>query len=605
MDMTDRLKEVLKKYWGYESFLPLQLEAMACILGGRDSIVVLPTGGGKSLCFQVPAVVSDGLAIVISPLISLMKDQVDSLNENGVPAARLDSTLWRGEKNRVFSEAANGNLKLLYVSPERLVSDGFIQFLQSLKISFVAVDEAHCVSMWGHDFRPEYRQLGLIKELFPDTSVHGFTATATAQVRSDVSEQLCLDQPEILVGNFDRPNLLYKVQRRHSINKQVTEIIDRFPNESGIVYCLRRADVEKMAAELNEQGYRALPYHAGLDDEVRKKNQDAFIREEVQIVAATVAFGMGIDKSNVRYVIHTGMPKTLEHYQQESGRAGRDGLEAECTLFYTTGDFAFWRRIIEDMEPEYKEIHLRKLYDMYNYCTSTTCRHASLVGYFGQSLTGACTACDVCLGQLEIMEDSLVIAQKILSCIMRLQQGFGAEYTVKVLLGSQEKRIIENGHHNLSTYSLLSEYSKRDVRDWTEQLVAQGFAVKDGEFQVLKVSPRGWGALRGRETPRLLRIAKKKEKEVKRHRVAADSWEDVDQSLFQVLRTLRREIAQNKNIPPFIVFGDAALRDMARKQPRTLDAFLQVKGVGEKKSVDYGKAFLAAINDYYDLKGQY
>jgi ATP-dependent DNA helicase RecQ len=438
----------------------------------------------------------------------------------------------------------------------------------------------------------------MLKDNFPGISVHAFTATATYQVRLDIAEQLRLADPEILVGSFDRPNLLFKVQQRSNRLKQIIEAIGRHPGESGIVYCLRRDDTEKMAQALQQRGYRAAPYHAGLEDEERRRNQDAFINEAVDIIAATVAFGMGIDKSNVRYVLHAGMPKSLEHYQQESGRAGRDGLEAECTLFYSAGDFAFWRRIIDEMETEIGEISLKKLYAMYNYCTMADCRHQALSHYFGQDLSTPCNACDVCLGFLEQMDDSLVLAQKILSCIMRLKQSFGADYTVKVLTGSQDKRILQNGHDHLSTYNLLSEFSLRDVRDWTEQLVAQGYAQKTGEYNILQVTPAGWQVLKGLETPRLTRRQKKLEKKAKRHRAAEDLWAGVDVKLFETLKALRLDLSRSKGIPPFIIFSDASLRDMARLKPRTATEFLAVKGVGEMKKEQYGKVFLTRIGEY-------
>ncbi|RJP31427.1 MAG: DNA helicase RecQ [Candidatus Omnitrophota bacterium] len=599
-DMIENLKAVLKKYWGYEEFLPLQRPAMEAVVRGRDSIVVLPTGGGKSLCFQAPAVTTPGMAVVISPLISLMKDQVDALSECGVYAARLDSALPGKEREVVYQLIEHKVLKLLYISPERIFSDGFIDYLKKSQLSFVVVDEAHCVSMWGHDFRPEYRKLGMLKEAFAGIAIHAYTATATEPVRKDIAEQLRLENPEILVGSFDRPNLVYKIERRQNVMQQVCAVLDRHANESGVIYCIRRVDVDGMCEELSRRGYRVLPYHAGMADDDRKKNQEAFIQEKVNTIVATVAFGMGIDKSNVRYVIHAGMPKTLEHYQQESGRAGRDGLEAECCLFYSGGDYGVWQSIITGMEPNAKSIALNKLRDMYDFCTGVTCRHRAILHYFGQELDkDNCSACDVCLGELDCLEDSLIPAQKILSCIKRLDERFGADYTATVLVGSREQRILENQHDHLSTYGLLSQHSKRIVRDWIEQLAAQGYAKKIGEYNILKVTEKGRLVLKGLETPRLLKPAKKAAKEAaKESKIGRQSWEGVDRGLFDHLRTLRREIADEKNVAAFIVFGDAALRDMARRRPSMRDGFLQVSGVGEKKSNEYGSIFLAAINTY-------
>jgi ATP-dependent DNA helicase RecQ len=587
------IREVLKEYWGYPTFLPLQEEAMGCVLGGRDSVVVLPTGGGKSLCFQAPAMMRPGLALVVSPLISLMKDQVDALEENGIPAARLDSSQPPAAQNAIRSRILSGSLKLLYVSPERLVEERFLASLRRAAISLVAVDEAHCISAWGHDFRPEYRQLGILKEVLPGVAVHAYTATATEQVRHDIARQLRLKNPCFLVGSFDRPNLVYKVRRRDHVVRQVCEVLDRHRDESGIVYCIRRADVDDLCAALGEKGYRAAPYHAGMADQDRKHNQEAFIEERVQTMVATVAFGMGIDKSNVRYVVHAGMPKSLEHYQQETGRAGRDGLEAECCLFYSGGDYGVWKSLLRDMPPDAHDIAIEKLNRMYQFSAGATCRHKVLLDYFGQDLgKDNCAACDVCLGELDCVEDSLVTAQKILSCVVRLKENFGAEYTVAVLMGSKVERILKNGHDRLSTYGLLADQDKRVVRDWVGQLIGQDYLQKWGEYSVLRVTEKGWRVLRGQETPRLLKPAERRPEPA---RAMRDSWEGVDRDLFETLRNLRRQIAVEKNVPPYVVFGDVALRDMARRRPSTAESFLRVHGVGQKKCEQYAEAFLPPI----------
>lgn len=596
--MVERLRKALEQYWGYREFRPLQQEAMGHLCNGRDVIVVLPTGGGKSLCFQTPALVTPGLAIVVSPLISLMKDQVDTLIECGVPAARIDSTLGPQERDGVMTQAREGRLKLLYISPERLVSEGFIALLRSLKLSFIAIDEAHCISMWGHDFRPEYRQLGSLRRMFPGVALGAYTATATEQVRVDIAEQLQLKDPAVLVGSFDRPNLIYQVQPRSQITRQVREVMDRHKGESGIIYCIRRRDVEDMCKTLVGHGYRAAPYHAGMTDEDRKKSQDDFISEQVDTIVATIAFGMGIDKSNVRYVIHAGMPKSIEHYQQESGRAGRDGLEAECCLFYSGGDYAVWKTLLGDMEPQAREIALAKLARMYGYCTEGVCRRKTILGYFGQPPQQSdCGGCDVCLGHVDAMDDALVIAQKILSCVLRLGQRFGGGYTALVLTGSRDQRILENRHDDLSTYGLLEEYDTRTVHNWIEQLAGQGFLEKTGEYNVLCLTAEGCRVLKGEATPRLLRPTKKPGKE-RKARASTESWGGVDKGLFEALRKVRGTLARERGVPAYVVFGDAALRDMARRRPSTPDHFLEVKGVGQKKCTQYGRIMIEAIRAY-------
>ena len=505
----DEIRDALKTHWGYDGFLPLQQEAMQCVLDDRDSVVVLPTGGGKSLCFQAPAVVRPGVGLVVSPLISLMKDQVDGLNAAGVAAACLNSSMEPDERRRVFDALRDGELKLLYVAPERLVQPGMLDTLVEANVSLVAVDEAHCISQWGHDFRPEYRQLRLLKETLPGTAIHAYTATATGQVRDDIIEELGLSEPEVLVGSFDRPNLAYKVLVRERAIDQLAAIFDRHPDESGIIYCLSRRDVEKTSEQLNQRGYRTLPYHAGMSDEQRRANQEAFIGDRVDTIVATVAFGMGIDKSNVRYVIHATMPKSLEGYQQETGRAGRDGLEAECCLLYSGGDYGRWRAIMEGSDSEPTEGAWQSLQAMQDYAGSVVCRHASLVEYFGQSLAGDnCGACDVCLGELDLVDDPLVVGQKILSSVIRQDQRFGADYTVKVLRGSSEQRILDNGHDQLSTYGLLADQDVRVVRGWVEQLVAQDFLEKSGEYNVLVLTELGRTLLAGEVTPRLLKPTK-------------------------------------------------------------------------------------------------
>ena len=593
--MSDTLKAILKQYWGYESFRPLQERAMRAVESGRDSLVVMPTGGGKSLCFQVPAMAMEGLAVVVSPLISLMKDQVDALLECGIGAARVDSSQTPEENREAMRGAAEGKVRILYVSPERLVSGGFAAFLKTLRLSMIAIDEAHCISMWGHDFRPEYSQLGSLRDFFPGVGLHAYTATATAQVRDDIVLRLGLRDPEILVGSFDRPNLFYRAEERGNLQEQVAAAIARHRGESGIVYCISRRAVEEMCGKLVAGGVSALPYHAGLDDASRKANQDAFIHDRADIIVATVAFGMGIDKPDVRFVIHAGMPQSLEHYQQESGRAGRDGLEAECCLFYSAADIMTWRLINKELEPEQAAIAGRKLDAMYAYCAGASCRHKALLRHFEQELgADRCGACDICAGEVAAMPDALVTAQKILSCVIRLRERFGADYVSKVLTGSKDERIVASGHDSLSTWGILSSSPQRAVRNWIEQLAAQGFLRREGDYNVLAVTEAGRQALKGQATP-LLTLRKETPRKRKRSETAAPPAMGGDEGMFEALRGLRRRVADNKGVPAYLVFPDITLRDLAARRPTTKAHFLQISGVGQKKADAYSSLFLEFI----------
>jgi ATP-dependent DNA helicase RecQ len=596
------LQQVLKTYWGFDDYLPLQREAMQCVLEDRDSVVVLPTGGGKSLCYQAPAMCRGGLAVVVSPLLALMKDQVDGLRTDGVPAAAVNSTLAADEKRDVVRQIEAGQLRLLYMSPEKLLTSRTLEFLQNQPVSYFAIDEAHCISAWGHDFRPEYRGLRQLRERFPKVAIHAYTATATEHVRRDIAEQLGLLDAEVLVGDFRRPNLQYHVARRVRGLNQVCSVIDRYRGQSGIVYCITRADVDKACAVLREMGYSVAPYHAGMSDEDRARNQDAFLVEQVDTIVATIAFGMGIDKSNVRYVVHAGMPKSLENYQQESGRAGRDGVEAECWLLYSGGDVMKWKRVFENSNGDSRATADAALEKINAYATSVTCRHASLVEHFGQRWdAGPCGACDVCLGKLEVIEDALTIGQKIVSCVLRVRERFGADYVSLVLAGSREQRILSAGHEQLSTWGILSEYRRQDVRQWIEQLVNQDFLGKDGEFHVLRATDKGRQLLAGDVRPILTRPTK--ELRLQTPASVIDSWEGVDHQLFDLLRQLRREEATRLGVPAYIVFSDATLRDMARRRPSSVELLLDVRGVGQQKSADFGPQFVECIVAYCRANG--
>ncbi len=598
----EELRAILRQYWGYDDFRPLQAEAMRAVVEGRDSLVVLPTGGGKSLCFQAPALAMPGLAVVVSPLISLMKDQVDALVDCGVRAACVNSTLTIAEKRDIADEIRAERLKLLYLSPERLLSDRTLDFLAQVPVSFFAIDEAHCISEWGHDFRPEYRGLRVLKDRFPDVALHTYTATATPHVRDDVVRELGLREPEILVGSFDRPNLIYRVRRRSDLLHQLREVVDRHPNEPGLIYCIRRIDVEEIAAHFASLGYQALPYHAGMSDDDRRRNQDAFINDRCRIIVATVAFGMGIDKSNVRYVIHAAAPKSLESYQQESGRVGRDGLEAECWLFHSAGDFQTWRRLQQALPPQALEIALKLLAGIDGYANGVACRHRALTSYFGEELPiENCGACDVCMAELDFVGDPLILSQKILSCVVRVEEHFGGDYVAQVLVGSSEERILQRGHNRLSTWGILGEHNKKSVRAWIDQLVHQSFLEKHGEYNVLRLTPAGWQVLRGEVTPQLLKPAKQQSK--RESRATRESWEGVDRDLFDLLRAYRRGQSEERGVPPYVVFSDATLRDLARRRPSNHDELLTIHGIGAKKSAEYGDDLLDEIGNYCRDRG--
>lgn len=591
MCALEAILPVVKQYWGYDRLLPLQPEAIACVMEGRDSVVILPTGGGKSLCFQAPAVAMPGTAVVVSPLISLMKDQVDALRANGVEAECIHSGMTLTERRRVDTRIRSGALKLLYVSPERAVLPTFLEYLRSAAPPFFVVDEAHCISQWGHDFRPEYRALRRLRETFPEAALHAYTATATEHVRADIAGELGLREPRVLVGSFDRPNLVYGAYPRKDGFRQVCEVIDRHPGDSGIVYCIRRADVDSLCAKLRGRGYKALPYHAGMPDGDRARNQEAFIRDEADIIVATVAFGMGIDKSNVRYVAHMGMPKSIEHYQQESGRAGRDGLESECLLFYSGVDYQIWRGFIDKMEDaDAADIALTKLNAVRSFCAGVTCRHAALVAYFGERYPRAsCGACDICLGRYDSMPDAEEIARTIHRAVDELGDIAGPAYTTLILAGSREDRVTQKRHDSLPSFGALSSHSQQCIRGWIEQLVAQGHLEKSGMYSILRPTTAG------RAEARTALLSKPSPAKAA---ALPGSAPPVDVELFEALRTLRREKAEELGTPPFVIFSDATLRDMARRKPRTIQEFLAVQGVGKAKCEAFGIAFLEAIKEH-------
>ncbi len=605
------LQEIIARHWGIHQLRALQEPAMDAVLAGRDSLVVLPTGGGKSLCYQAPAVLRGDTTVVISPLISLMKDQVDSLQSSGVSATQLDSGQSLSARLASLGQLRNGNIRLLFVSPERLIQTDLCDLLQQLDVRTFAIDEAHCISHWGHDFRPEYRQLRILTTMFPRASIHAYTATATQQVRQDIIEQLGLRNPDLLVGNFDRPNLTYRIAARQgNLTKQVMDVVNRHKSEGGIIYCLRRADVDDLSGKLTALGVNAMPYHAGLTAAQRTATQDAFSDEKCDVVVATVAFGMGIDRSNVRYVLHTAMPKSIEHYQQETGRAGRDGLEAECVLLHSGADFFVWKSMIEKSSPDqpadssYIENSMRQMRDMDHYCRAAQCRHRLLVEHFDQSWEGDnCLSCDICLGETAAVAEAQEVARKILSCVARVKERFGIGYIAAILRGDKSENIRQRGHDQLSTYGLLPWESAHDIREWSYQLISQGvLAIEDVEtalghrIPILRLNSSSWEVMRNERTVRLLQPVKRKAGEPsKRSKADASSWDGVDRDLFEELRQLRQRLAAKRGVPPYIIFNDNTLRELARIRPGSLPKMRMISGVGDVKLRDFGGEFLQLL----------
>jgi ATP-dependent DNA helicase RecQ len=592
----------VRRYWGYSELRPLQAEAITAGLEQRDSLVVMPTGGGKSLCYQVPAELARRTDIVVSPLISLMKDQVDGLRECGYQAAALYSGMTPEDVRRLEEQIVAGRFRLVFVAPERLLTPRFLQFIERLNVRAFAIDEAHCISHWGHDFRPEYRQLAELKSRFPQTSIHAYTATATERVRADIAAQLRLNNPVLLVGTFDRPNLIYRVVPRVDARAQTLEVLRRHPGKAAIVYCISRNDTEAMAAFLQANRLRAAYYHAGMEADERRRTQDAFASEEIDVVAATVAFGMGIDRSDVRCVIHAAMPKSVEHYQQETGRAGRDGLAAECVLLYSAADVLRWESLIQKSAVDAKEPAgligaSRELLDhMRRLCTGVYCRHRKLSEYFGQKYANPnCEACDVCLNEVEGLADATITAQKILSCIARAGERFGAEHIVDVLLGANTERVRRWRHEQLSTYGLMKSTDRKTLANMLYQLIDNGLLERTAdERPVLRLNDASREVLRGTRIVRLLQPKTK----IRKTRFDQMSWESVDTGLFETLRNLRREIANQRNVPAYVLFSDSTLRDMARLRPGSPGALLGVRGVGERKLADLGERFLEEIKNY-------
>jgi len=594
---VDGVLDTLARVFGYHSFRPHQQAIIDGLIAGRDAFVLMPTGGGKSLCYQIPALHRPGVAIVVSPLIALMKDQVDALLACGVRAACYNSSLAAAEARQTLHALHAGELDLLYIAPERLMSDGFLARLRELPLALFAIDEAHCVSQWGHDFRPEYIQLGQLRQLFPGVPLIALTATADEQTRNDIIDRLGLQQAKVHIAGFDRPNIRYLVAEKHKPQAQLGAFLDGHRSDAGIVYCLSRKRTEAVAAKLQQAGWRCAAYHAGLADAERSRVQEAFLRDDLQIVVATVAFGMGIDKPNVRFVVHYDLPKNLESYYQETGRAGRDGLPSEALLLFGSGDIMLLRGLIEKGgNAEQNRIELHKLNAMIGYADGLTCRRRVLLGYFGETLAQDCGNCDLCLAPPECY-DATEDAQKLLSCVYRVGQRYGAGHVIDVLRGADTERIRSLGHDRLSTYGIGREQTAEAWGSLLRQLVHRGFLRQDvGNYSILSLTETARPLLRGEislELPRP-RVKALRDKEPKRRSRAG--LDDADQPLFERLRNRRKQLADAQGVPPYVIFGDATLIEMARQRPRDAFELLQVSGVGQRKLERYGSDFLEVIN---------
>jgi ATP-dependent DNA helicase RecQ len=590
----------LKKHFGYDAFRPLQEEIIADALADRDVFALMPTGGGKSLCFQLPALLRDGLTIVVSPLISLMKDQVDALQTSGVAATFLNSALDANEARTRWRGLHRGEHRLLYVAPERLMVESFLEKAKQWNVSLIAIDEAHCISEWGHDFRPEYRELAKLREHFPNTPIMALTATATERVRKDILKQLQLRDARCYVASFNRPNLTYRVVPKADPYQQVLTFIRGRPNESGIVYCASRKTADSLAKKLSADGINAQPYHAGLEATERSEHQEMFLRDDVRVITATIAFGMGINKPNVRFVVHHDLPKNIESYYQETGRAGRDGLPGDCVLLFSASDVVKQRRFIEEKSEAEQRIAHEQLRAMITYAETRDCRRATLLKYFGEELSPpSCDGCDNCLTPRETF-DGTIYAQKFLSCVHRIYTkhgfGFGLNHVVEVLTGGDTEAIRQRSHDQLSTFGIGRDVSRSKWQAIGRELLRLGLvAAAPGKFATLQLTEAGLAALRERKPITLTIPFEVETGKRKKHRTGEI---ECDELLFEKLRLLRRTLADERGVPAYVVFSDVALREMARAYPTTPSEFGRIPGVGQQKLRDFAEPFTAVIAEY-------
>ena len=586
--------QTLQKYFGYTSFLPLQENIIKDTLSKNDVFALMPTGGGKSLCYQLPALLSDGVTVVVSPLIALMKDQVDSLRANGIASAYINSSLSQNEIRKVKLGLLEEKINILYVAPERITQSSFLSFLHKLNITLFAVDEAHCISEWGHDFRSEYRQLKLLKRYFPKTPIIALTATAIPEVQKDIINQLKLINPKLYKASFNRKNLFYQVKPKVNAYDQLIQYLKNHKKDSGIIYCYSRKSADDLSNKLKKDNYRALAYHAGLGSDLRAMTQNKFAKDDIEIIVATVAFGMGIDKPNIRFVIHYDMPKNLESYYQETGRAGRDGVSSDCILFFSYGDKKKIEYLIEQKNDEKeKQVALNKLREMVNFCEGRTCRRKLLLNYFGEKYDEKnCGNCDNCLNPKETI-DGTAIAKKIISCTSQVGERFGMNYIAEVLIGSKSKKIIRNRHNVLRAYGTGEEYSKIQWMAFMRELIQLGYLeLKGDRYPTVKLTKKSRDVLIEKE---MVFLTKPEEKV----QITQKSYDEgLDKDLFDVLRSLRKRLADSEGMPPYVIFHDSSLKAMATQLPRDLSEFQRINGVGQVKLKKYGDLFVKEIANY-------